>query len=197
MAKACIPVAFLSIVLLAERSYSAEYCHKVSDGPPISTTGTVRLYVSKEYASSHSDLNQIVGSAGSDISCSHTRPARKIEQLSCSNGLKATGVTKSRPCFASEKYYSRTGNFENYLLCSSLGYIPYMDWVVNDRNGQSFEANNEDWESVSPLEGCILMPSGNYEARGYRFLRLTAGDFNLYFVRDELNVYVQKRQPAL
>lgn len=196
MAKPVLSVAFLSLILLADRSYSAEYCHNVSDAPPISTTGPVRVYVSKEYASSHSDLNQIVGSAGSDISCSHTRPAPKIEQLSCSNGLKAAGIAKSRPCSASEKYYSRTGNFENYLLCTSLGYVPYTDWLITDRNGQSFSDYNEDWESVSPLEGCVLMPSGNYENRGYRFLRLAAGDFKLYFVRDELNVYGPKRQPA-
>ena len=197
VAKAVLPVALLSLILLADRSYSAEYCHMVSDGPPTSTTGPVRLYVSKDYASSHSDLEQIVGSMGSGITCSHTRPATKIEQLSCSNGLKAAGITKTRPCSASEKYYSRSGNFQNYLLCSSLGYVPYMDWVVIDRNGQSFNDYNEDWESVSPPEGCVLMPSGNYESRGYRFLRLTAGDFKLYFVRDELNVYGSKRQPAL
>jgi hypothetical protein len=197
MAKAVFPVVFLVLTLLADGSYSAEYCHKVFDGPPIRTTGLVRLYVTRDYASSHSDLNQIVGPAGSDISCSHTRPAPKIEQLSCSNGLRAIGITKSRPCIASEKYYSRTGNNEIYLLCSSLGCFSYMNWIVTDRNGQTFTAYNEDWESVSPLEGCVLMSSGNYEDRGYRFLRLTAGDYTLYFVRDELNVYGPKRQPAL
>lgn len=187
-------LAAASVFFFGSASYAGEWCHDVTEGFPKTTTGPVRLYVSNnKYAFGYDAISNVVNSGGG-INCSHTKPAAKTELLSCSNGLRAVGVSNSRQCTAEERYNSRSSN---HLICKLFGEVSETSWVVTDKSGQTFNNYTKDWESERPSRGCVLTSPGRYELRGYKVLRLMAGDFGLYFVRDQLETYNGKRQPAL
>jgi len=184
-------IILLSFVGASSRA--SEWCHDVTEGIPRTITGAVRLHVSSQYAFGYDDIKRVVD-AGGGIDCRHTRPAARTELLACSNGLRAVGTTKDRLCTTQEKYGSDSSN--RAICALTGGTIPETDWKITDKIGQAFNDYDEDWESHSPVRGCVLSSSGKYERRGYKALGLTAGDYKLYFVREELDVYDPKRQPS-
>ena len=185
-------IALLSCISSA--SYASEWCHDVTEGSPKTINGPVRLFTSSQYAFEYDGISRIV-SSGQGISCSHTKPAPRAELLACSNGLRVLGTTKDRRCTAQESY--GTDPSDRAICALTGGVIPETNWKITDKLGQSFIDYEENWSSSSPTQGCVLSPSGKYESRGYRFLRLTAGDVKLYFIREELDIYAPKRQPSL
>lgn len=181
--------------------------------PSKTITGTVRLHVSSQYASGYEDIKRVV-EGGGGIDCGHTKPAWRKELLVCSNGLRVVGITKDRLCSAQEKY----GSGIKRVICQlNGGAIPETDWEITDKIGQTFDDYNEDWKTddQGPLQAqagagrkvsldklisnygkCPASSSGKYESRGYKVLRLTAGNYNLYFVREVLKIYDPKPQPS-
>lgn len=174
-------------------SSAAVSCAAVAEGLPTRTitTGPVRLYVKLEGAYLYDEVRRMANRAGSD--CRHTKPDARTELLVCSNGLRAEGVDRYRPCTARDRY---SGESHTRALCAYTGSLFYRtDWEITDRTGQVFTDYGGSWTSSRSYQ-CALSSSGKYESRGYRVLKLTAGDYKLHFVREELDIYEPKRQPS-
>ena len=197
MPRSFFPIAAVLSVFASSAAYSGEACYNVSEELPKSVVGSISLYPSSDYFFGFDGYLKLV-STSSGIPCIH-RDSSTRETLQCSNDILAIGIPKSRPCTFDEKYgigNSVSARFTS-ALCAQFGTITETNWTLRDRNGQEFTDSAREWTSESPISGCVLTSSGNYEEKGFKVLTLRAGDSRLYFIREQRRIYVPKRQPAL
>jgi hypothetical protein len=192
-----LTAAFALSLSASSAAYSGQSCYDVAEGFPQTILGSVSLYPSSEYYLKCYEFFKLV-STDKGIPCTH-RGSSKLETLQCTNGVLATGFSKSRPCTFNESYFpdDSVDARKTAYLCAKPGTVGERNWKLLDKNRQKFTDFSEEWKSKSPYSGCTLTSTGNHEERGFRVLTLRAGDMKLYFIREERSIYTPKRQPAL